>query len=144
LVLDKDGAFWHEGEKVVHASLDEALRQWIGRHPDDGRYILTNGYDWTYVTVEDVPYLVRSTRLTDGVIELVLNDGTAEPWLIGDTTVDTGGRLQVMVKGSSPFGPFPAKFTSHAQQGLQPLLHDEGGRIVIRTALGTFPLPVLT
>ena len=27
------------------------------RHPDDGRYILTNGYDWTYFTVDDAPYL---------------------------------------------------------------------------------------
>ncbi len=141
LVLDKAGAFWHDGARIEHAPLDQALRQWIGRHPHDGRYILTNGYDWTYLTVEDVPYLVRSTRLTDSAIELLLNDGTEEAWGIDRTTVDTAGRLQVMVKLSSPFGPFPAKFSSHAQQGLEPLLHEEGGRIVIRTDFGTFPLP---
>ena len=40
-----------------------ALHAWISRHPDDGRYILTNGYDWTYFTVDDAPYFVRSLRV---------------------------------------------------------------------------------
>ena len=34
--------------------LARALASWIARHPDDGRFILTNGYDWTYFTVEKI------------------------------------------------------------------------------------------
>jgi hypothetical protein len=141
IVLDKEGAFWHDGARVEHAPLAQALHDWIGRHPHDGRYILTNGYDWTYLTVEDVPFIVSATCVTDRAIEIALDDGTVEDWAIGSTTVDAAGRLRVMVKAASPFGAFPAKFSSHAQQSLAPLLHDEGERIVVRTHFGTFPLP---
>ena len=56
--LDADGRFFHEGERVEHPGLEAAMHTWIARHPDDGRYILTNGYDWTYFTVDDVPFFV--------------------------------------------------------------------------------------
>ena len=36
--------------------LAAGLHRWIGRHPDDGRYVLKNGYDWSYFTVDDAPY----------------------------------------------------------------------------------------
>jgi len=56
IFLDAEGRFWHDGELVVHPSLESALHTWIARHPDDGRFILTNGYDWTYFRVEDAPF----------------------------------------------------------------------------------------
>src|SRR5512138_1092762 len=56
--LDAEGRFWHEQLLVEHRKLAAAMHTWISRHPDDGRYILTNGYDWTYFTVEDAPYTV--------------------------------------------------------------------------------------
>src|SRR5205085_5202357 len=58
--LDADGKFWHDGQRVDHPALERALHGWIARHPDDGRFILTNGYDWTYFQVDDAPYTVRS------------------------------------------------------------------------------------
>ena len=36
-----------------------AFASWITTHPDDGRFILTNGYDWTYFTVKDAPFFVK-------------------------------------------------------------------------------------
>src|SRR5690606_42127086 len=33
---------------------------WMDRHPVDGRFILNNGYDWTYLEVEDAPCHVRT------------------------------------------------------------------------------------
>ena len=60
IVLDREGRFWHDGRIVEHAGLGAALHSWIARHPLDGRYILTNGYDWTYFTVDDAPFFVRS------------------------------------------------------------------------------------
>src|SRR3954468_18708053 len=46
------GRFWHDGDRVSHPALEKALHSWISRHPDDGRLILTNGYDWTYFQVD--------------------------------------------------------------------------------------------
>src|SRR3954468_16729478 len=57
IVLDREGRFWHEGERVEHPALERALRGWIARHPDDGRLILTNGYDWCYFRAEGAPYV---------------------------------------------------------------------------------------
>jgi hypothetical protein len=124
LVLDHEGRFWHEGAPVDHPRLAEALHSWISRHPDDGRYILTNGYDWTYFTVEDAPFFVRSLRAADGRVWLVLSDGTEEPWDPRSTRTGAGGALYAKVKKDTPRGPFEAKFSRHAQTALSPLLVD--------------------
>jgi uncharacterized protein len=129
--LDREGSFFHDNEPVEHPKLAAAMHTWISRHPDDGRYILTNGYDWTYFTVEDVPYFVRSVRIEDDTIFLVLSDATEEPWDASGS--DTrGDALYTKVKKDKPGGPFEAKFTRHAQTALAPVLVDEGGKPAIR------------
>ena len=74
--LDENGHFFHEGERVEHPGLEAAMHTWIARHPDDGRFILTNGYDWTYFNVDDVAYFVRSVRIEPDRVVLNLNDGS--------------------------------------------------------------------
>ena len=69
------------------------MQSWIGRHPDDGRYILTNGYDWTYLTVEDAPFVVRSLRAAGPLVLLALSDGTEEAWDPGATRIAASGAL---------------------------------------------------
>src|SRR5215831_11787750 len=76
LRLDREGRFFHDEAPVEHPKLAQALHTWISRHPDDGRFILTNGYDWTYFTVDDVPFFVRSLRDDAGEAVLTLSDGT--------------------------------------------------------------------
>jgi hypothetical protein len=120
--LDGEGRFWHDGQPVEHAGLAAALHSWIGRHPDDGRYVLTNGYDWTYFTVEDAPYGVRTIRLEPERIVLVLSDGTGEAWDPGATRLGADGALYAIVKQGAPGGPYEAKFTRHAQASLAPVL----------------------
>ncbi len=120
--LDAQGRFWHEGRLVEHRGLLAALHSWISRHPDDGRYILTNGYDWTYFTVEDAPYFVRAIRAEGDRVLLVLSDGTEEAWDPETTRVGNGDALYAMVKGEARGGPFEARFTPHAQTSLAPLL----------------------
>jgi hypothetical protein len=140
--LDAQGRFWHDGRPVEHAGLAAALHSWIGRHPDDGRFILTNGYDWTYFTVDDAPYFVRAIRIEEARIALLLSDGSEETWDPGETRVGADGALYTRVKRGEPGdrpGPaadYAAKFTRHAQCSLGPVLVDAeppavriGGRV---------------
>ena len=134
--LDAEGRFFHDDAPVEHPKLEAALHGWIARHPDDGRYILTNGYDWTYFRVDDVPYFVRSIRDEDGDAVLVLSDGTEEP--LDPSTVRPGPRddLYLTVKRDAKGGPFDAKLTRFAQTQLAPFLRDEGGAAVLATRRG--------
>lgn len=126
--LDGGGRFWHDGAPVENPALSAALHGWISRHPDDGRYILTNGYDWTYFEVEDVPYFVVSVGLQAEGIRLRLSDGSEE-WLDGSTLAAGGdGGLYLRVKG----GSFEARLTRHAQASLEPVLVEVDGEVGVR------------
>jgi len=125
--LDAEGRFFHEGAVVEHPGLAAAMHTWIRRHPDDGRFILTNGYDWTYFLVEDAPFLVRRVEQVGAAVWLELSDGTREEWDPACSFVGEGGALYARVKASTRPGPFTAKFTRHAQASLEPLLVEVGG-----------------
>jgi hypothetical protein len=120
--LDAEGRFWHEGNLVEHAKLAEAMHGWVSRHPDDGRYILTNGYDWTYFTVEDAPYFVRSLQVTPESVLLALSDGTEEAWDPGTSRIGPNDALYAKVKVGGERGAFEAKFTRFAQAQLAAVL----------------------
>jgi hypothetical protein len=122
LRLDATGRFWHDGARVEHPGLSAAFHSWISRHPDDGRYILTNGYDWTYFTVDDAPYFVRSIRIERDRIVLCLSDGTEEVWAPETTRIGADSALYARVKSGARGGPYEAKFTPHAQASLEPAL----------------------
>lgn len=126
--LDAAGRFWHEGRRVEHEGLAAAFHSWIRRHPDDGRYILTNGYDWSYFTVEDAPYFVRAVRVEPQRVALLLSDGTEEGWDPESSRVGPDGALYAAVKREAAGGPFEAKFTQHAQASLAPVLVDGDGQ----------------
>jgi hypothetical protein len=143
--LDAHGRFWHDAAPVEHAGLAAALSGWISRHPDDGRYILTNGYDWTYFTVEDAPYVVRAVRIEPDRIVLLLSDGTEEPWEPESTREGDGGALYATVKRAARGGPYEAKFTPHAQSSLLPVLveqSDVSGEGPRNTNQGTSPAAI--
>ncbi len=116
--LDRDGRFWHDGGLVENEALAQALHGWISKHPDDGRFILTNGYDWTYFTVDDVPYFVTSIEVRRDGVGLRLSDGSQEDLSSDGLRVGDDGALYLKVKG----GAFPAKFTRHAQIALEPVM----------------------
>jgi hypothetical protein len=134
--LDGEGRFHHEGEAVEHAKLGQALHTWIARHPDDGRWILTNGYDWTYFIVDDVPFFVRAIRDEGGDAILILSDGTEEPLDPSTVHANERGELYLTVKKD-----FPAKMTRHAQSQLGPFLKTDGDRVVLETKRGKVSLP---
>jgi hypothetical protein len=138
IVLDAEGKFWHDGQPVDHPSLEKALHSWITRHPEDGRFILTNGYDWTYFEVKDAPYVVRALRSVEGGLMLELSDDSEEPLAPETLRVGRGDALYVAVKG----GRFEARFSRHAQTALAPFLHEEGdGSLRLRIGTRDVPLP---
>ncbi|MBX3260194.1 MAG: hypothetical protein KIS78_25935 [Labilithrix sp.] len=148
LRLDGEGRFLHDDVPVEHPKLAAALHTWIARHPDDGRFILTNGYDWTYFTVEDVPFFVRNVRVEDGGAEpaagdaiLVLSDGSEEPLDPSTVRVGPRGDLYLTVKHAAEGGPFDAKMTRFAQTQLAPFLSEERGTPVLTTKRGRVRLP---
>lgn len=121
IVLDAEGRFWHDGALVDHPPLERALRSWIARHPDDGRLVLTNGYDWCYFRVDDAPFVV--TALHAGATPtLTLFDDTEEPLDPDTLSIGADGVVYARVKK----GAFEARFSRHAQTQLAPLLvHDD-------------------
>jgi hypothetical protein len=121
--IDRDGKFWHDGQRVDHPALERALASWIARHPDDGRVILTNGYDWCYVRVDDAPFVVRGVRVEapSGPADratLLLSDDSEEPLDPRQLSLDDEGVVYASVKQ----GAFDARFSRHAQTELAPLL----------------------
>lgn len=116
--LDENGRFWHEGEPVAHPGMAKAFASWIARHPDDGRFILSNGYDWSYFTVDDVPYFVQALRVDGDRASVVLSDGSEEPLSAESLEIGPRDALYVRVKG----GAFQARFTPAAQSAIGPLL----------------------
>jgi hypothetical protein len=136
LRLDRDGHFWHDGERVEHPKLLDALHSWISWHPDNGRFILTNGYDWTYFTVDDAPFQVRSVLLDEPGPRLRLSSGREVPF--GPLSLAPDGSLytSLVLDGH----PCEARFSRHAQTQLDPLLEEHDGLVGVRVA-GTLLIP---
>jgi hypothetical protein len=138
--IDRLGRFFHDGQEVEHAKLAKALASWISRHPDNGRYILTNGYDWTYFEVEDVPFFIRSVRdarATGRGFLAELNDGSEEELQPEELEILDDGGVRTKVKRGAPGGPYDAKFARAALVDLGEYLDQSpdgaltlGGRIL--------------
>ena len=116
--LDRHGRFWHDGALVEHVGLRAAFHRWLSRHPNDGRFILMNGYDWCYLAVEDAVAFVERVEVEDGAPRLVLADGHSELLRPRGLRVGAEGELRVMVRG----GADEARFSRHAQVALEPWL----------------------
>jgi hypothetical protein len=138
IVLDEQGRFWHEGRIVSHPGMARAFASWVGRHPDDGRYILHNGYDWTYFEVRDAPFFVVGLTVdTDGWPLLELGDGEQERLDPGGARCGPDAALYVRVKQ----GQFEAKFTQPAQLMLAPLLAEvDSGGVALRIGGRLYPV----
>jgi hypothetical protein len=140
IVLDAEGRFFHDGALVEHPGMARAFASWIDRHPDDGRFILNNGYDWSYFRVEGTPFFVLGVREEAGALQLRLSDGSERPLEPGSLSVGARDALFTTVKS----GKFRARFTRSAQIALGPwLVSDDKGQVFLeiggqRQALGNF------
>lgn len=118
--VDRYGHWFHDDEPVEHARMLAALPTWIARHPDDGRWILSNGYDWCYVTVDATGYFVIELDVCGDVAKVRLSDGTEEALDLRSLSIDDDDVVRCAVKG----GACEARFTRLAQLALSPWLCD--------------------
>jgi uncharacterized protein len=128
-----------------------AFASWIDLHPDNGRFILNNGYDWSYLHVEDAPFFVLGVRERDGQLWLSLSDGSESALGEGPGEGPEGGGAPLLTVGERGAlyttvknGKFRARFTPAAQTALSPwLAAGENGQVFLeiagrRRTLGTF------
>ena len=130
--LTRSGQFEHEGQVVAHPSMALAFARWLRRHPDNERFILSNGYDWTYLQVEDTPYFVLSVILDEMVsnsprLKITLSDQSQEPLALDSLRIGANDALYCSVK----CGEFEARFTPFAQQQLEPFLVEIEGEVAL-------------
>jgi hypothetical protein len=131
IALDAEGRFFHHGEQVLHPGMARAFASWIELHPDDGRFILNNGYDWSYFQVADVPFFVLGLREAAGELKLLLSDGGESPLEPATLELGAQGALYARVKN----GKFRARFMPSAQTALAPwLVSDENGQFFLEIA----------
>jgi hypothetical protein len=130
IALDREGRFSHDGQPIDHLALEQALRTWIAVHPEDGRPILTNGYDWCYFHVEDAAFVVDALRVEpDGGVTLRLFDGSEERLDPDTLSIGAAGAVYAKVRG----GRLDARFSRHAQTQLADVLI-EGDPPTVRVA----------
>jgi hypothetical protein len=138
IVLDAAGRFHHDGALVEHPGMARAFASWIDLHPDDGRFILNNGYDWSYFRVEDVPFFVLGVSERGGALWLLLSDGSESELSPASLQLGAQGALYTTVKS----GKFRARFTQAAQIALGPwLAAAETGEIFLEIAGRQHALP---
>jgi hypothetical protein len=68
---------------MEHARLQRAMFAWVDTHPTNGRFILCNGFDWSYFTVEHTAFFVESIAENGAALEAHLSNGLRVP-LRGD------------------------------------------------------------
>lgn len=135
--LDGEGRFWHADELVRHPGMQAAFSTWIRRHPDDGRYVLCNGYDWTYFSVDDVAYFVRGVRSLPEGLQIQLSDSTEELLDPGSLRLGLRDALYCQIKA----GSFAARFNPGAQTALLPYLSESAaGEPQLEIAGRCFPI----
>jgi hypothetical protein len=121
IVLDRYGRWFHDGDPVEHRGMARGFSSWVARHPDDGRFIVTNGYDWCYITVEATAYFVTALAVSGDHVTVELSDGSTEPLEPATLSIDEDDVLRAKVKD----GSFDARFNRAAQLQVAPLLDDQ-------------------
>lgn len=129
IVLSREGRFFHDGAPVEHQAMARAFAAWLTRHPDDGRYILSNGYDWTYLTVEGPAHFVVALPGLSDEPRLQLLDGRELPFDPTALSSDADGRVWVRLPSGDR-----ACFTAAAQLALEPWLSERDGQLGLELA----------
>lgn len=136
LRLDRDGQFWHQGERVAHPRLRQALLRWLDVRDDGRDLVRLDEQRYAYVDVDDAHLRVTAARWRDDRLWLWLDDGAEEELAYPTLTVGADGGLGCRVRG----GRLRARFGSAAQQVALERVEDDGGRPVLVAAGARWPV----
>ncbi|MBL9038684.1 MAG: DUF1285 domain-containing protein [Archangium sp.] len=137
IALDRDVAWFHDGERIEHPNIIEAFNRGL-RVDDDGRYRLEFGNDWCFVTVARAAFRVVAVDVSEGDrLSLRLSDRTAE-WLDPATLQLDGEVLEAKVKQGRAW----ARFSRDAQVQLAEFLEPAADRMVLHVGAHQWPTPL--
>jgi hypothetical protein len=131
--IDREGHFWHNGERIEHRGLSEGFARWIARD-DSGRWILRNERDWCFITVEDAPLVVSTARveLEAGQVWLSLTDASTEPLQFATLRLRGEDALYCEVHASAQSPGILARFSRSAAFALLQHATREGDQWVLQ------------
>ncbi len=112
LRLDRDGQFWHQGVRIEHARLRQALLRWLDVRADGRDLVRLDAERYAYVTVDDAHLRVTAARWQDDRLRIWLDDGSDEELAYATLATGADGGLACLVRG----GRLRARFTTSAQQ----------------------------
>ncbi len=135
IVLTRDGRFLHDGEAVTHPNMRRAFAAWLRRHPDDGRYILDNGYDWTYVEVEGAAHFVSAVKAKHDLPYAVLLDDREFAIKPERLRCEADGLLSLALPDGER-----ARFTPAAQLEVSPWLAEREGQVGLQIVGEFWPI----
>ena len=141
LRLDRDGQFWHQGQRVEHARLRQALLRWLDVRADGRDLVRLDDARYAYVDVDDTHLRVTAARWQGEHLWLVLDDGSEEELAYPTLTQGGDGGLRCRVRA----GRLTARFGTGAQQvALERVDADadrDGDRHVLVAAGRRWPIP---
>jgi hypothetical protein len=126
LSIDRDLQWWHDGARIEHPRIIEAFNRGLSVTAE-GRYQLTFGHDWCFVTVAGCAFGAVTVDLHDAQVWLRLSDRTAEPLDPMSLAMEPDGALSAAVKQ----GRARAKLTRPAHLELAGLLALHEGAVVL-------------
>jgi uncharacterized protein len=121
LRLDREGQFWHRGDRLEHARTLAALHRGLHR-ADDGRWAVRIGPEWAYVDVEDAARFIRRIEVRGSGLRAQLATGD---WIeIDASTLGSGADDALYAR--TPDGE-RARLTRAAQLSLSDHLREDRG-----------------
>ena len=106
---------------MEHEGMADAFARWIRRHPDNNRFVLSNGYDWCYFRVSTTPFFIKAIQECGEGLLLQLSDGSEELLAPETLWATDSGQIGCSVKA----GEYEATFSRQAQLQLEPFLEGE-------------------
>lgn len=137
--IDAEGHVFHEGERVLHPRLEQALASWVDVDDATGRYVLRNSLDWCYVAVDDAPLAVRRALpdAAKSTVILELSDGSSEALDVTTLSLAESDVLYCRVRNNR----LPARFVRSAAFTLLECVTLEGNDAMLRVGALSMRIP---
>jgi len=132
LKFGKDGIWYHEGTEITHVGICSALNNSLTKD-DNGRYRVSIGEEWSYVDIEDTPFVVRELSFFKDPprFMIFLNDSTKEELNLGSLWIGGENVIYCMVKD----GAYETRFLRPAYYELAKYIEHDKNRDVFFISL---------